>query len=208
MDILKKIAFQFRKPTGPLGRLISDLMIMGNRSAYKTLIKELIPHSNGKLLEIGYGPGIGIGLISKRFESCYIYGIDYSELMFRRATKRNRVLINESRVHLFLGDFIETEINTDGFSVIFCLNVVYFWDDLQRPFKKVRSLLKDDGIFCLYMADKDDLTKMKYTNNDIFNKYSIEQIAEALKSAGFWQVDYFFKNGYYVKARNKIEKND
>lgn len=200
MDILRKIGSQFKKPTGTLGRLISNLMIIGNRSAYKTLIKELTPYSNGKILEIGYGPGIGIELISKRFESCDIYGIDFSELMFTRATNRNRQLIINNRAHLILGDFIETEINTSGFNVIYCINVVYFWDDLHKPFERVRSLLKDDGLFCFYMASREELIKIKFAKNDIFNKYSIEQITEALKSAGFRKVEYYFKNGFYIKA--------
>jgi ubiquinone/menaquinone biosynthesis C-methylase UbiE len=200
MDILGKIGSQFKKPTGTLGRLISNLMIIGNRSAYKTLIKELTPYSNGKILEIGYGPGIGIALISKKFESCDIYGIDFSELMLRRATNRNRQLIINNRVHLILGDFIEAEINTSGFNVIYCINVVYFWDDLHKPFERIRSLLKNDGLFCFYMASREDLDKIKFAKNDIFNKYSIEQITEALKSAGFGKVEYYFKNGFYIKA--------
>jgi ubiquinone/menaquinone biosynthesis C-methylase UbiE len=200
MDILRKIGSQFKKPTGTLGKLISNLMIIGNRSAYKTLIKELTPYSNGKILEIGYGPGIGIALISKKFESCDIYGIDFSELMLRRATNRNRQLIINNRVHLILGDFIEAEINTSGFNVIYCINVVYFWDDLHKPFERIRSLLKNDGLFCFYMASREDLDKIKFAKNDIFNKYSIEQITEALKSAGFGKVEYYFKNGFYIKA--------
>jgi ubiquinone/menaquinone biosynthesis C-methylase UbiE len=201
MDLLRRIGLQFKKPTGIPGKLVSNLMIMGNRSAYKTLIKELTPHSNGKILEIGYGPGIGIALISKRYESCDVYGIDFSELMFRRATNRNRQLIKNNRVHLILGDFIETEINTSGFNVIFCINVVYFWDDLQKPFERVRSLLKEDGLFCFYMASKEELNKVKFAKNDIFNKYSIEQITESLRSAGFGKVEYYYKNGFYIKAK-------
>jgi len=79
--MFRKIGMQFKKPTGFLGRLVSSLMIKGNRSYYETVLKDLKIHSNDKILEIGYGPGIGINLISKRFETCDIYGIDFSELM-------------------------------------------------------------------------------------------------------------------------------
>ena len=100
-----------------------------------------------------------------------------------------------------MGDFIKTEINTVNFSVIYCINVIYFWDDLQKPFEKVRSLLRDEGIFCFYMARNEDLTKVRFTRNDIFNKYSIEQITDALKSAGFSEADYNYKHGYFIKAK-------
>lgn len=199
--MFRKIGMQFKKPSGFPGRLVSILMIKGNRSAYENILQDLKIQSNDKILEIGYGPGIGINLISRRFETCEIYGIDFSELMYKRATNRNKQFIDNNRVHLLFGDFVETDISTSGFDKIFCINVVYFWDNLQNPFERVKSLLKDDGIFCLYMAKKDDLTKFIFTKDDIFNKYSIDQISEALKSAGFREFDYYFKKGYYIKAK-------
>jgi hypothetical protein len=57
MDILRKIGTQFKKPEGVLGKIISNLMIVGNRSAYGNMIENLTINSNEKILEIGYGPG-------------------------------------------------------------------------------------------------------------------------------------------------------
>jgi cyclopropane fatty-acyl-phospholipid synthase-like methyltransferase len=201
MTVFRKIGMQFKKPTGVLGKIVANLMIIGNRSAYETLIKDLAIQKNDKILEIGYGPGIGLDLISKRFDTSYIYGIDFSGLMYRRAARRNRQVIKQNRVHLLFGDFVETEISTRWFDKIFCINVVYFWDELQKPFERVKSLLKDNGIFCFYMAKKDDLNKIKFTEDDIFNKYTIEQVSEALKSAGFNEIDYYYRKGYYIKAK-------
>jgi cyclopropane fatty-acyl-phospholipid synthase-like methyltransferase len=176
-------------------------MIIGNRSAYEHMIKYLEIKANDRILEIGYGPGIGIGLIAKRFGSCNIYGIDFSRLMYKRASKRNYRFIKTNKVHLIFGDFVETEISTTGFDKIFCINVVYFWDDLQKPFEKVYSLLKDDGIFCIYMAGKEELNKAKFTKDGIFNKYSIGQVVNALKSSGFHDIDHSFRKGYLIKAK-------
>ena len=201
MDILRIIGMQFKKPRGVPGKIISDLMIIGNRSAYDNMIRDLKIQTNDKILEIGYGPGVGIGLISRIFESCNIYGIDFSELMYRRAAKRYEKLIENNRVHLLFGDFVETEISASGFDKIFCINVVYFWDNLQKPFEKIKSLLRDDSIFYFYMESKDDLSKVEFTKDEIFNKHSIEQVTEALKSAGFKETEYYFKKGYYIKAK-------
>jgi SAM-dependent methyltransferase len=118
-----------------------------------------------------------------------------------RENNRNKQYIENKRVHLLFGDFVETEIIAGGFDKIFCINVVYFWDNLRIPFEKVKSLLKDDGIFCFYMAGKDDLTKLKFTKDGIFNKYSVDQIIQALKTAGFREFDYYFKKGYYIKVK-------
>jgi SAM-dependent methyltransferase len=199
--MLRTIGLQFKKPTGFLGKFISNLMIKGNTHEYETLIKDFNIQSNDKLLEIGYGPGIGIELISKSFDSCTIFGIDFSELMYRRATKRNRQFVDNKRVHLLFGDFLETEMNVKDFNKIFCLNVVYFWDDLLKPFEKIKSLLKTDGVFYFFMAKKEQLSKFKFTKDDIFNKYSIEHVIQSLKSAGLKEVNYFDKNGYFIKAK-------
>jgi ubiquinone/menaquinone biosynthesis C-methylase UbiE len=67
MVIHRKIGMQFRKPTGFPGKIVSILMSKGNRPAYERMIKDLTINSNDKILEIGFGPGIGIQLISKRF---------------------------------------------------------------------------------------------------------------------------------------------
>ena len=49
MDIFRKIGMQFKKPAGVPGRIVSNLMIMGNRSAYKTVIENLTINPNDKI---------------------------------------------------------------------------------------------------------------------------------------------------------------
>jgi len=194
------IASQFKKPAGLFGIFTSNLMIKGNRDKYNTLIKDLNIKANDKILEIGYGPGIGINLIAGKCDSCVIHGIDFSKLMYRRATKLNTKYIDDKRVKLLLEDFLTSNIDASDYDKIFCLNVVYFWDDLQRPFERIISLLKKDGMFCFYMAHRDFLIEKK-SPDKIFNKYSIEQITEALRQAGFSEIDHYFNKGYYVKAK-------
>jgi len=53
MAVFRKIGMQFKKPGGILGKIVSNLMIKGNRSAYETVIKDLAIQSNDKILEIG-----------------------------------------------------------------------------------------------------------------------------------------------------------
>lgn len=199
--MLRSLGLQLRKPSGFFGKIVSAMMIKWNRNCYERLIGDLKIEPNDKLLEIGYGPGIGINLILNSYDSCSIFGIDYAELMYQKATKRNKQFVNSNRAKLMFGDFLETEIDIRDFDKVFCLNVVYFWDNLQKPFGKVNSLLKDNGLFCIYMDSKEDLSKVTFATDDIFNKYTIEQVQDALRLVGFKEVDYFFDNGYFVKAK-------
>lgn len=175
-------------------------MIKGNLSKYEKLIKNLDVQSYDKLLEIGYGPGIGINMIAERYASCIIHGIDFSRLMYKRASKYNKLYIDSSRVKLQYGDFLQTPIGSDDYNKIFCLNVVYFWDDLKQPFEKILSLLKNGCVFYIYMADKEILKKAP---DDVFNKYSIDEMLNALTLAGFSKIEHYFDKGYYIKAKKE-----
>ncbi|HEY8782836.1 MAG TPA: class I SAM-dependent methyltransferase [Mucilaginibacter sp.] len=192
------IASQFKKPTGLFGIFTSNIMIKGNKSKYDKLIKDLGTQPGDKLLEIGYGPGVGINMIAETYPTCTIHGIDFSPLMYKRASRYNKPYIDKGSMLLQQGDFLKTIITGNDYDKIFCLNVVYFWDDLAGPFEKVFSLLKKGGAFHIYMADRNALMKAP---DSVFNKYSIEQIAGALKLAGFTEVEHYADKGYYIKAK-------
>ena len=194
------IALQFKKPSGLLGIFSSNLMIKSNQKNYDKIIKDLELEPRDKLLEIGYGPGIGIRMIAQKCEDCTIHGIDFSKLMYKRASRYNKQHIDAGRVQLQHGDFLKAPITQNNYDKIFCLNVVYFWDELRGPFEKVYSILTSGGSFHLYMADRSVLQEKKAPDS-VFNKYSIEQVVDALKAAGFTEVDHYEEKGHYIKAK-------
>lgn len=197
---MQKISRQFRKPDGWLGRIVSKIMIKGNSREYDNMLKELDVKPGDRIFEIGYGPGIGIDQICSAYD-CHVSGIDFSELMFKQASERNKMHIQRNKAELFYGDFLDFEMPSPGYDKVFCLNVIYFWNDLHKPFTKIRSSLKEGGVFCFSMAAKDHLDKIPFTNDSVFNKYSIETVVAELKNAGFTDVNYTFDWVYFVKCR-------
>ena len=198
--MLNFYANQLKRPKGLLGRVVSRLMINGNSHAYSVLIPELEIGKNERILEIGYGPGAGINRILSGYD-CFVTGIDFSELMYREAVARNKKHIENKKAELFHSDFLTHEMIPDQFDKIFCINVVYFWMNPCEPFSKIRKGLKKGGMFCLYMETPDGLGKYPFTHNDIFNKYTIEQVVECLKSVGFIDINYKTVRGYSIKCR-------
>ncbi len=194
------IAGQFKKPTGLFGNFSSRVMVKGNSNRYSTLIKDLEILPEDKILEIGYGPGIGIQMITRLCQTCTVHGIDFSKLMFKKAGKLNKLAIDQSKVQLFLGDYLKIAIDQNQYDKIFCLNVIYFWDELSNPLQKTHALLKTGGLFHIFMASANFLNEKKAPDT-VFNKYSIEQVVDALNSAGFTQVEHYFNKGYYIKAK-------
>ena len=196
----KIIGNQFKRPSGLLGRIISMKMKKFNMLAYSKIIDALNIKENDHLFEIGYGHGKGIKQIISNY-NCKLTGIDFSELMFKEASAKNKKFIKQGKVDLYLGNFLTFDMPANKFDKIFCINVVYFWDDLLVPFSKIKEGLRKNGKFCFYMSHADLLNQLKFTKNDIFNKYSIEHVVEQLKSSGFSKVQYEFDNGYIVTCR-------
>jgi len=197
--MLKTIGNQFKKPTGFLGKIVSAAMKKGNSFAYDTLLDILEIKDQDNVFEIGYGHGIGIERILSK-NNCSISGIDFSELMYKEASKRNKRHIELNNAKLYFGDFLTFKLDELRFDKIFCINVIYFWDNLEKPFLAIRNGLKNNGSFCFYMVHSNVLNKLKFAKDDIFNKYSIENVVEKLNLAGFSKIDYQYKKGYFVKC--------
>lgn len=190
---------QLRKPSGLFGRMVSIMMNMRNREFYKKIIPELEIKSGDKIYEIGYWPGLGINLIARDRVDCSINGIDFSELMYHNASNRNKKFIDKGIIGLTYGDFLILEDEKERYDKIFCVNVIYFWSDWTRVFEKIYSMLKDQGIYCIFMTPKTEFEKLKFAKD--FNKYSIERVESELKKAGFKDVKYKLDTGYYIKSR-------
>ena len=135
------LAKQLRKPSGFFGKLVAKMMEFRNRNSYKGIIRKLSPGTGEHILEIGYGPGLGIYQIAASYPDCRISGIDYSELMFAKASLRNKKFIENGIVHLEQGDVLTLDPGKDQFDKIFCVNVIYFWNDLNLAFTKIFNML-------------------------------------------------------------------
>ncbi len=195
----KALGQQLRKPSGFFGKLVSKILQLKNRQFYIKILHELDLKPGDKIFEIGYGPGLGIKMIVKNINDCSISGIDFSELMYKQAVRRNKKYIESGLVNLSLGNFLTAEPDIEKYNKIFCVNVIYFWSDISIAFRKIYVMLKKGGIFCIYMEHQKDLVKNKFTIE--FNLYSIDKVESALKEAGFESVEYKLVPGYYIKAK-------
>jgi len=201
--MINQIANQFKKPTGFTGAIIGLLMKHFHKPVYRRLIENLSICENDKIFEIGYGTGDAIKLIAKINSKCKISGIDFSELMYTQTLRNTKSLIDSGRVEIFFGDFLTTSMNGHKYTKVFCINVVYFWDDLDAGFRKVYEMLELQGVFSIYMESAEYLLNQRFTKTAIFNTHSIGSVQTALKNVGFRDtkiVDYSgrFKTAYFI----------
>src|SRR5919106_1309247 len=79
----------FGRPQGILGRLGGLIMARTNREFVYEVIDLLDIQPNDQVLEVGFGPGVGIQRLARLAAAGYIAGVDHSEAMVKQATARN-----------------------------------------------------------------------------------------------------------------------
>ena len=204
----KIIASQFKKPFGILGKHISKLMEKYNAILYDEILDTIKSiNSNENILEIGYGPGIGLNKILKHNEKIYLDGIDFSRMMYKKASRLNKEFIKDNRLKLIYSDIEKYDFKNKKYKVIIGINIIYFWNSLEEIFKKIYKLLDMNSLLILFFLKPEDLIKMKHTQTDIFIKYYKDEVLEKLKKIGFKEFKIKIKtrnerSGYYIFAYN------
>jgi SAM-dependent methyltransferase len=102
--MLTTIVQQFGKPTGLLGEVAGLIMTFrpSTRERNERTLELLDIQPNDDVLEVGFGPGLGIEGAAKLARAGKVVGIDHSELMLRQASRRNAEAIAAGWVHLLL----------------------------------------------------------------------------------------------------------
>jgi trans-aconitate methyltransferase len=79
----------FGRPTGMLGKLGGIIMARVNAPFARCVIRLLDVQPRDKVLEIGFGPGVGIQLLAKSAPEGRVAGVDCSREMVEQASARN-----------------------------------------------------------------------------------------------------------------------
>jgi SAM-dependent methyltransferase len=93
----------FGRPEGVLGRLGGIILARANRSFADEIVALLEVGASEKVLEVGFGPGVGIELLARAAPRGTIAGVDPSEEMVEQAKARNAASIGTGVVDLRRG---------------------------------------------------------------------------------------------------------
>nr|WP_255723523.1 class I SAM-dependent methyltransferase [Sporosarcina sp. ACRSL] len=170
---------QFGKPEGILGSIAGKLMSSTGVEKNKWTISLLNIQSAENVLEVGFGPGVATELISKLIHDGHYVGIDYSDVMLEQAKKRNSAAIQEGKVTLKLEEVSSLQPSEFLFDKVLSVNSIIFWKDPITSLKKIRQVMKPNGLIALTM-----LPYMKGATEET-SKQLGNDIACYLKQAGF-----------------------
>jgi ubiquinone/menaquinone biosynthesis C-methylase UbiE len=133
----------FAHPNGWLGRLAGRLMLWTNK--HDDLIEVLDVRPGDDILEVGYGPGGFIRLLSERTDAASIRGVDPSPEMRDQASRHNRKAIRAGRVRLDLGTADRTGLPAATVDRVVSVRNVAMWPDLDAGVAELHRIVRPGG---------------------------------------------------------------
>ena len=196
MGFNKYWAKQFAFPHGLGGKIATFIMNRINRPQYKAVEGFFNKENNGRVLDIGFGNGYLLKRLSKRFVAEY-YGVEISKDMLKTAGKKCKKLSD----NLILGSAQELPFENNYFDLIYSVNTVYFWTDLEKGLSEIFSKLKAGGRFINVFYDKKWLDKLSLSKYG-FTKYNCGELKSITERQGFEVVLREIKKdkSYFIEA--------
>jgi ubiquinone/menaquinone biosynthesis C-methylase UbiE len=139
----------FGHPQGILGRLGGFIMARMNQQCAAWVIDLLGIQPNDSVLEVGFGPGVGIQLLARSVSGGYIAGGDPSEEMVQQAKARNAKAIESGRVDLRHGSVESLPFEDHTFNKALAINSMQVWPDAVAGLREMRRVMKPGGRIAL-----------------------------------------------------------
>jgi ubiquinone/menaquinone biosynthesis C-methylase UbiE len=190
MKIWQKVTSQFGKPSGFLGSIAGFIMAhhASNQERNTWAVDLLDLQLNDNVLEIGFGPGIALEMMSKFVASGTIYGIDHSQKMYSLAQKRNQNVITAGRMKLFLGSVLNLPKFNKRIDKVLDVNSFQFWNDPLNSLIAIKKCMNKGGIIAIVHQPR----KPGSTALDAIEAGN--KISSLLKEAGFERITVHTKN--------------
>ncbi len=135
----------FGRPKGLLGKIGGFILARTNRKCAAWVVDILDVKPDNRVLEIGFGPGVGLELLARQAPMAKVFGVDVSEEMFRQATARNRAAIARGQMELRLGPAENLPFSDQRFDKALSINSLHIWSDPNAGLREVWRVTKPGG---------------------------------------------------------------
>jgi ubiquinone/menaquinone biosynthesis C-methylase UbiE len=139
----------FGRPKGILGRLGGIIMARTNQKCAAWVIDLLGIQPNDRVLEVGFGPGVGIELLARSASGGYVAGVDPSEEMVQQAKARNVKAMESGQVDLRYGSAESLPFEDNTFTKALAINSMQVWPDAVAGLREMRRIMKPGGRIAL-----------------------------------------------------------
>lgn len=151
MSLRDAMLSQFRQPRGLMGQVAGTLMAhrLSNLVRNHWAVSLLDPQLDDQVLEIGFGPGVGIQQVACKLVGGQVWGIDHSLVMLQHARRRNQRAIAAGKVRLLHRSVSTLGSLSQVFDKIFEVDSYQFWDSPLEVLGNCRDRLRPGGTMFL-----------------------------------------------------------
>jgi ubiquinone/menaquinone biosynthesis C-methylase UbiE len=135
----------FGRPRGLAGRLGGIILAHGNRKFAEEVVAFLDVRAAEKVLEVGFGPGVGIELLARAATEGNIAGVDPPKEMVEQAVARNAGAIRAGAVDLRHGSVDCMPFEDEAFDTALGINSMQVWPDAMAGLREIRRVLRTGG---------------------------------------------------------------
>lgn len=136
----------FVLPAGTPGEAGAELMARSGRLLQAAAVKRLeLAAPDLHVLEIGFGPGVGLALLADTVPQGHVTGVDPSELMHRHAAQRNSEAIAAGRMTLIRSTADTLPLPDDSQDAAMMIDNLHFWPDPVAGLREVSRVLAPGG---------------------------------------------------------------
>ncbi len=184
MSLRDAVVRQFGRPSGLIGQLVGYVLATrpSNRERNHRTLELLEIKPEDWVLEIGYGPGLGIQWAAEQAFRGKVVGVDHSKEMHRQAVRRNAQSIEEGRVELHLASVNALPLFDHLFDKVFAINTHFFWLDPVTRLANLAAVMKPGAKIALTFQPRNKGASSQDTRK------AARQISDDLTAAGFSEV--------------------
>jgi ubiquinone/menaquinone biosynthesis C-methylase UbiE len=135
----------FGEPRGLLGQLGGLILAHMNRACATWAVNLLDIKPDDNVLEVGFGPGVGIQLLASQAFEGYVAGVDSSKEMVAQATARNKKVIEGGWVDLQHGSAESLPFADNTFDKALAINSMHLWPDAIAGLQEMRRVIRPGG---------------------------------------------------------------
>jgi len=180
------IASQLRRPSGRFGRwVMTRALNQGNAELIEGSLGALELRPDDRYLDAGFGGGRSIELAAKTIDLGHIYGVDYSSDMVTHGQRRFRKLIQEGRLSLLAGDFLDLPFRDHLMSAVSTINTIYFWAEPPATLSSFRRILRPGGRLAVGFSGAEKTRAYAALTHSDFRHVQAEEVVALVSAAGF-----------------------
>lgn len=180
----KLMASQLRRPSGLLAKITGRRMNKANELLYHLTLNNLDVKESDKILEIGFGNGKYFATLNSMAENLRIYGMEHSPEMVEDAKSKNKKLIRSNILKVEVGSSDKLPFEDGMFDKIYCINVIYFWENPAQHLQEINRVLKPGGKFLIGFRPKENLATFEFTKFG-FKLFFEEELKSLVSENGF-----------------------